>query len=199
MRGLLSIVAILFSIYSCRKVEVEASDTLISHGWSPTQTRIVTVDTTTITTRDSAGKTHTVSSSFRLDTTYNPESCIRQSTYSFSQNGISHITNACTAGQPTTDTPWSIQPEKVLQIVFIDDPVADVYISKLFAFPGSITPSTNGFYPFQNGLLIKVSSSEFVVDQMSAENFATGYYVNGMMVDSVVKLTVDRYITFTSR
>jgi hypothetical protein len=199
MRRLFSIAAILFSIYSCRKVEVEASETLISHTWSPTLTRIVTVDTTTITTRDSTGKTHTVLSFFRLDTTYNPESCIWQSTYSFLQNGISRITNTCMIGQPITDTPWSIQPEKVLQIVFIDDPVADNYISKLFGFPEGLIPSPNGFYPYQNGLLMKVSSSEFVVDHRTAENLASGYYVNGMMVDSVVKLTVDRYITFTSR
>jgi hypothetical protein len=199
MRQIILSVAVLLCIYSCRKIEVQASDTLISHEWSPSLTRIVTVDTTTIMTYDSVGKTHAVSSTFRKDTTYNLGACIQQSTYSFLQNGISEITNACSVGQVITDTPWAIQPNKVLQIVFIDDPVADVYFSKLFGVPGIAGPLYTGFYPFQNGILTEVSSSEFVVDQTSGENFASDYYVNGMKVDSVVKLRIDRYITFTSR
>jgi hypothetical protein len=199
MRQPFLLAMIVFCVYSCRKTEVQASDTLISHEWTPTRTRMFTIDTTSIVTYDSNGKTHTVSSSFTLDTAYNFETCIQQSTYSFLQNGISQITNACSIGQTITDTPWAIQPGKILQIVFIDDPVADVYLSKLFGVPGGATPSSNGFYPIQNGLLTQVSASEFVVDQRAGEFFSSTYFVNGNKVDSIVKLTVDRYIIFNSR
>jgi hypothetical protein len=137
---------------------------------------------------------------FHKDTTYYLDKCIQQSIYSFQQNGISQITDMCSAGQQTTDTPWAIQPDRVLQIVFIDDPVADTYYSKLFQGPTltSQPPPTN-FYPLQNGVLTQFSSSQFVVDQIISETYSADYYKNGIMVDSVVRIVSDMFITFRSQ
>ena len=199
MRKPVAIVLVLVMVYSCRKETVEASTTLTSHAWSPYQTRIITVDTTTLIFDYGKAKMHSVTSTFRKDTSYNFDPCARQSTYSFSQNGISHITDKCLLGQPATDTPWAIQPIKVLQIVFLEDAAADAYFAGLYQGPWTAIPLYTGFSPVQNGFLTQISASEFVVDQPIGENISTSYYVNGSQVDSVVKMTSDRYISFRSQ
>ncbi len=199
MRILLSFLFVTIVLHSCRKVDVQASDTLMSHKWSPNQTRIITVDTTTLVSYDNAGKQHSISSTFHKDTTYNFEQCIQQSTYSFQPNGFSQITDMCIAGRPTTDTPWAIQPNKVLQIVFIDDPVADTYYAKLYMGSLATPPPPTDFYPIQNGVITQLSASQLVVDQSSSETFAKTYYSNGVQGDSLVRIVSDRFITFRSQ
>jgi hypothetical protein len=189
--------AIVFS--SCRKIYVDAGETLVSHKWYPYQTRIVTSDTTTLISYESSGYLDSARTIFHKDTTYYLDKRIQQSIYSFQQNGISQITDMCSAGQQTTDTPWAIQPNRVLQIVFIDDPVAETYYSKLFPPILLNQPPPTDFYPTQNGLLTQFSASQFVVDQTSLETWSAGYYKNGIMVDSVVRIVSDMFITFRSQ
>lgn len=199
MKKFLLSAVIITGICSCKEKEVQASDTLISHKWSPTQARIVTIDTTSIITFDTDGKMHTVSNSFRLDTTYNLETCIQQSTYSFLQNGVLQVTNPCETGQPTTDTPWAIGPNRFLEIYLIDDTVSDVYYSRFFAIPTPVGPSANSGGSFVGTFLTKFNASEFYVDQKITGSLAFQHYVNGLMVDSVVNIITDKFITFTSR
>jgi len=199
MRKALAVVLILIAIHSCKKETVEASTILTSHTWNPYQARIITVDTTTIIFDYGTTKMHSVTTTFRKDTSYGFDPCAQQSTYSFSPDGISHITNRCLLGQPATDTSWAIQPNKVLQIVFLEDAAADSYYAGLYQGPWTAIPLYTGFSPVQNGLLTQINASEFVVDQPVSENIGTTYYVNGSHVDSVVKMTSDRYISFRSQ
>ncbi len=199
MKQFLLAAVIITVIYSCKEKDVQASDTLISHKWSPTQARIVTIDTTSIITFDSAGKMHTVWSSFRLDTTYNLAACIQQSSYSFLQNGVLQVTNACEIGQPATDTSWAIGPNGFLEIYLIDDTVSDKYYTRFFAIPTPVGPSANSGGSFVGTYLTKFNASEFYVDQKITGLQSFGHYVNGSMVDSVVNIIIDKYVTFTSR
>jgi hypothetical protein len=200
MRILLSYLLVAIVLYSCKKVEVQASEILISHKWSPYQTRIITFDTTTLTTYDSSGRRHSISSTFHKDTTYSLDPCVRQSTYSFQSNGISKITNMCTAGQSVTDTPWSIQPNRLLQVVFIDDPVAENYYAKLYPDPlATPPPPSAAFYPVQNGFITQLNGSQLVVDQPSSETYDLGNYRVGIRGDSLVRIVSDMFITFRSQ
>ncbi len=199
MRKVIAVGLLLIAIHSCRKENVEASTALESHAWNPYQARIITVDTTTIITFDNTGKKHSVSRVVRKDTTYNFDPCAQQSTYSFLSNGTSHITDMCSTGQPVTDTPWAIQRNRILQIVFLEDPAAESYFARLYPGIWPVNYLPGGMYPVQNGVLAQINGSGFVVDQRIGLNGGFSYYVNGNQIDSVVSLVSDRYVSFRSQ
>jgi hypothetical protein len=103
----------------------------------------------------------------------------------------------CEIGQPTTDTLWAIGTDRFLEIYLLDDSVADVYYSRFFAPFGISTPFTSSGSGTLGTYIAKVSSSELVVDQKITGLQAFQHYVNGLLVDSVVNITTDKYITFT--
>ena len=63
----------------------------------------------------------------------------------------------CSTGQPVTDTPWAIQRNRILQIVFLEDPAAESYFERLY--PGIWTGNSlpGGMYPVQNGVLVRLT------------------------------------------
>jgi hypothetical protein len=169
----------------------------MSHTWTATNARIVTVDTIRIITNNGVGQNQTVSSMFRMDTTYNLAECIQQSTYSFLQNGTLQIKNMCEPGQPTMDTLWSLGSNSFFEIYLIDDPVADAYYSRFFVTPGLYGSSQNVISIATGTYLTKANSSEFVVDRKITGIQAVQRSVNGVLVDSLMNFTTDKYTTFT--
>jgi hypothetical protein len=184
-------------MYSCKKTEVPASETLMSHTWTATIARIVTYDTIRIIKNNGVGQNQPVPGIFRMDTTYNLAACLQQSTYSFLQNGTLHITNMCAIGQPAIDTLWSLGTNSFFEIYLIDDPVADAYYSRFFVTPGLYGSSQNVISIAGGTYLTKANSSEFVVDQKITGMQAVQRSVNGVLVDSLMNFTTDKYTTFT--
>jgi hypothetical protein len=190
---------ILILFYSCKKDDVQASDTLTSHKWNPYQVRIITFDTTTLVRTDLNGVMHSVTNFYRKDTTYNLDPCIQQLTYSFLQNGISQITDICNPDQSVKDTTWALFPNKILEYLIFNDPVSNAYDSILFADLPANPCQSGDFLMLGTGTIQQMNSSEFVADTKSGETLSATHYVNGLPVDSLVKIVTDNYITFRSQ
>jgi hypothetical protein len=191
-------IVLLVVFNSCTR-DIQENQVLMGHSWYLASTRIIVYDTATVQDAYNTGVIAPSTVQFTKDTSYVPDPCISQSTYIFRQNNLLSITNTCMPGSPVTDNSWGILPGNYLIMAYIDDTVSDKYISQVMLADILVNQPPPPFTQIPDGLVIKMTSSQFVIDQTSTETDNFGYIRNNAQVDSFVRVRVEQYLTFNSR
>jgi hypothetical protein len=189
---------VLLVIFSSCTRDIQENQVLMSHSWYLASTRIIVYDTTTVQAAYNSNAIVPSTVQFTKDTSFIPDPCVTQSTYTFHQNNLLSITNNCMPGSPITDTAWAIFTGNILFMVYIEDTVSDKYISQVLNDVSPVDPPPPALTP-ANGRFFKITSSQFVVDQTSGELSHSSYYRNNVLIDSFVRIRVEKYATFNSR
>jgi hypothetical protein len=189
---------LLMVIFSGCKREVQENQVLMSHPWHLASTRIIVYDTATLQGYFPGDNITPSTVLFMKDTNFVPDPCVSQSDFSFRQNNLLHLTDNCVAGSPVTDTTWWILPENRLLLEYMDDTVTYGYIARAM-FNIVPPPVPFPFHQIINGLVIKMTSSQFVLNLTSTGTTHTGSYRNNVLIDSFVRIRVEQYLTFNSR
>jgi|GEM_PF-4778117 hypothetical protein len=191
---------VLLVIFNGCTRDIQENQVLMSHSWYLASTRIIVYDTATVQDAYNTGAIAPSTVQFTKDTSFVPDPCISQSTYTFRQNNLLTITNNCMSGSPATDNSWGISPGNYLIMAYIDDTVTDKYISQVMMTDFFVNqPPPSPFTQIPDGLVLKMTSSQFVIDQTSTETSHFGYIRNNVQIDSFVRVRVEQYLTFNSR